>query len=325
MRSSLGLVAALALLPGLAGAEALIGPGVGNADLLLADGMRLYNEKVYDQARDRFLKATRVAPAALPTYLALARTYSALKDLERAIVVYRVYVKNAPESPDRDKAQAELELCERQFAASGSTPALGASYVALKATYFDVLDKGALLGPGSAAELLTSIVGAGYAAPDLGDMAAKLARAAETAADEIYAAATAKKRAAPLSVPDLRRAGALYQLALDTGSAPARQAARAAFLEGVALLVEAKANQAEIAFEDASKKDPADLEARFYRAFAKYSAGDKAGALKLLEAELPADPRTAVLRVAVAMDGPPAEAAAELEKLLFARRYKGAP
>ncbi|HEY3448023.1 MAG TPA: hypothetical protein VGK67_16825 [Myxococcales bacterium] len=324
MRSSLALGAALlvALASGVALAAPIVGPGVGNADLLVAEGTRLYNEKAYEQARDQFLKATRVTPATLGTYLSLARTYSATRDLERAVVVYRVYVKNAQEGPDRDKAQNELELCEKQLQATGVAPQLSANYVSLKASYFDALDKGNLSGPGSAGELLASIVGAGYAAPDLGDMASKLAKAVEAAADQTWQAAVAHKK---VEGADLRKAEALYLFALDVGAAPGKQAARAAFLEGLALLQETKASLAEAAFEEAAKKDPADAEAKFYRALAKYTAGDKAGAIKILEAELPHDVRTSVLKTAAALDGPGPAAAAELEKFLFAKRWKNAP
>lgn len=322
MRSSPPLLAAALLLcaPGLAPAAPLVGPGVGNADLLVAEGTRLYNEKAYEQARDQFLKATRVAPATLATYLSLARSYSATKDLERAVITYRVYVKNAPETPDREKAQNELELCEKQLQATGVAPQLSANYVSLKASYFDALDKGNFAGPGSASELLASIVGAGYAAPDLGDMAAKLAKAVEAAADQTWQAALAHKK---VEGAELRKAGSLYLLSLDVGAAAAKQAARAAFLEGLALLQESKAAEAEKSFEDASKKDPADSEAKFYRAFAKFTSGDRAGAIRALEAELPADVRTSVLKTAAALEGP--QAAAELEKFLFAKRWKSVP
>ncbi len=325
MRSSLApraaLLAALALAtPGAALAAPLVGPAVGNADLLVAEGTRLYNERAYELARDQFLKATRVAPATLGTYLSLARSYSAAKDLERAAIVYRVYIKNAPETPDREKAQSELELVEKQLQASGVAPQLSANYVSLKASYFEALDKGNLTGPGSAGELLASIVGAGYAAPDLGDMASKLAKAVEAAADRTWQAALAHKK---VEGAELRSAGSLYLLALDVGAPPTKQAARAAFLEGLALLQEDKAAQAEAAFDEAARKDPADGEARFYKALAKFTSGDKAGAIRTLEAELPGDVRTAVLKTAVALEGP--AAAAELEKFLFARRWKNAP
>jgi len=70
MRSSLAALCAGLLclsVPSAAPAEPLVGRAVGNADLLIAEGTRLYNEGAYDQARDRFLKATRVAPETLAT------------------------------------------------------------------------------------------------------------------------------------------------------------------------------------------------------------------------------------------------------------------
>jgi len=308
------------LSPGLSRAEPVVGPGVGNADLLVAEGTRLYNEKKYEQARDNFLKATRVAPGNLATYLSLARSYSALKDMERAVIVYRVFVKNAPESVDRTKAQSELELCEKRLKTSrAKQQQLSQGFVTVRASFFDKLEKGEL---SAAAVLLTSLVVDGYATPELGDLATKLAKDAESAAEQIYKNAVGYSK---VTGSDLRKAGELYKMALDFGAAPARQAARAAFLEGMALLQEGNANQAEMAFEDAAKKEPADVEARFYRGLAKYIGGDKEGALRLLRSELPSDARTGVLQMAVAMEGTPAEAAAELEKFLFSKRYKDAP
>lgn len=323
MRSS--LVAAVLTLgaPLVAAAEPLLGPAVGNADLLAAEGTRLYNEKAFDQARDRFLKATRVTPATLPTYLLLARAYFALRDLERACHVYRVYVKTAPDSPDRAKAQDELDLCERQLTASGVTPQLSQSYVALKAAFFEALDKGNFEGPASALEVLRALVAAGYAAPDLGDLAAKLARATEEAAEATHRAVL--ERRTKVAPSELHRAKTLYEVALDCGAPRSKQAAHAAFVEGLALLLEAKPSDAEAQFQQAAELDPTDAEARFCRALATFTAGDKAGALRLLEAQLPTDPRTSILRVAVAMDGASEGAAVELEKLLFARRYKSTP
>ena len=324
MRSSLALVVLVPLAALAVGAPAqadpLVGPAVGNADLLIAEGTRFYNEKAFEKSRDNFLKATRIAPATMSTYLALARSYFALKDLERSCSVYRVFVKNSPESPDREKAQGELDLCERQFADTGVAPALSKNYVSLKASFFEALDKGNLNGPASGDEILRSLVGAGYAAPDLGDMAQKLAKAAEAAAEATFQASRAHQKMAPA---DLRKASVLYQLALDCGSAPAKLAAHAAFLEGLALLIENKAQPAIAHFEDAAKRDPGDTEMRFYRALAKYAAGDKNGALKALEADLPNDPRTGILRVAMAMEVQ--AGAPELAKFLFARRYKSAP
>ncbi len=322
MRSSLALALLVTTASVPAAAEPLVGPAVGNADLLVADGARLFNEKKYEEAKASFLKASRVNPAQLPTYLSLARSYFALQDLERACLTYRVYVKNAPETPDREKAQGELELCDRQLAAAGVTPKLSQSFVSQKATFFDALDKGLYSGPASAGEFLQTLVASGYAAPDLGDMAGKLARAAELAAEKWHQKALSHQQ---VPAQDLRSGAALYQLALDCGATAGKQAARAAFLEGLALLLEGKANQAEQKFEEGAAKDATDTEIRFYRALSKFQAGDKAGALKALETDLPSDPRTAVLRVALAMDGAPSGAAAELERFLYSRKFKSAP
>jgi hypothetical protein len=255
MRSDRALLTALLLGAAPAWAEPMVGPGVGNADLLVAEGTRLYNEKDYAAARDNFLKATRVAPATLPTYLSLARAYFALQSLDFACQTYRIYVKNSPESPDRSKAQSELDLCERQLADNPPRgPALSQVYVNLKANFFDALDKGNLLGEGSAQETFLGLLTAGYAAPDVGDMAQKLAKAAEQEADRTFKAAVSHQKPTPA---ELRKASAYYGLAIDCGAARIAQPARAAFVEGVAFLAEGDAAKAEASFADAAKKDPA--------------------------------------------------------------------
>lgn len=324
MRFDRGLALALALgLSAPAAADPMVGPGVGNADLLIAEGTRLYNEKSYASARDNFLKATRIAPATLPTYLSLARAYLALEKVEFACQTYRVYVKNSPESPDRAKAQAELDGCERRLADKppASRP-VSQLYVEMKASFFEALDKGNLLGQGSAQETFQGLLNAAYAAPDVGDMAQKLARAAEQSADKIYRAALGHQKPTPA---ELRSAAAQYALALDCGAAGGAQLAHAAFVEGVAFLAEGQAAKAEARFEEAAKRDPGDVEARFWRGLARYSSGDKPGGLKALEADLPADPRTGVVRVAAAFDRGSDAAAGELIQFLFARRFKSGP
>lgn len=324
MRSDRGLALVLALgLCAPAGAAPMIGPAVGNADLLIAEGTRLYNEKSYAAARDSFLKATRAIPSTLPTYLSLARTYLALEDVELACQTYRVYVKNSPESPDRAKAQAELDGCERRLADKPpSARPLSQIYVEMKAGFYEALDKGNLEGQGSAREIFQGLLNAAYAAPDMGDMAQKLARAAEQTADKVFRAALGHQKPSPA---ELRGASAQYALALDCGAAAGAQLAHAAFVEGVAFLAEGQAAKAEERFEDAAKRDPSDVEARFWRGLARYSSGDKVGGLRALEADLPRDSRTGVVRVAAAFDRGSDAAAGELIQFLFARRFKNAP
>jgi thioredoxin-like negative regulator of GroEL len=320
MRSRILLALATTFFCGAASAEPLIGPGVGSSDLLVAEGMRLYNEKAYEPARDRFLKATRASPATLPTYLSLARASFALEDLELSCQVYKVYVRAAPASPDRDKAQSELDLCERRLARVKDRRELSKSYVGLKASFFEALEKGSLMGPGSAAEQLRALVEASYAAPDLGEMAGKLAHAAEASADKTFEASLSRRQQAKPS--ELREAAGLYQLALDFGAEPGTHASRIAFLEGMALMVEGKAAEAGPRFAEAAAKDPSNREAIFLGGLSRYLSGDKAGAIDALKKGLPEDPRTAVLELSASFDRGPSAAASELERLLFARRFQ---
>ncbi len=315
-----GLAALLLALSGSASAEPLVGRAVGNPDLLIAEGSRLYNEKKYPQARDNFLRAARAAPQTLGTYLSLARAYFAAKDIELACQAYRTYLKSAVDAPDRSKAESESDLCERQLKAKlpgGSQ--LGQKYVALKAEFYDALDKGNLLGDNSARTKLEALLQAAYVGPDLGDMAGKLGAAAEKQADGVYVAATSRQKVTPA---DLRLGADLYQLALDTGSAPTHHLARVSFLQGLAYLLEGKTKEAETAFADVVKKDPSNTEARFFRGLAVYRGGDKAGALRQLEADLPKDPRTGILKVSASFERGGDAAAAELEKFLFEKRFR---
>src|SRR5699024_7677389 len=96
---------------------------------------------------------------------------------------YRVYLKSTPDSPDRKKAQAESDQCERQLAGARGQPAdQTQKYVETRAAFFSALDQQQLLGPGGAAESLKSLVREGYLGPDLGDMGSKLGAAAVAAA-----------------------------------------------------------------------------------------------------------------------------------------------
>jgi len=96
-----------------------------------------------------------------------------------------------------------------------------------------------------------------------------------------------------------------------------------AFLEGLALLQQGELKKAEIRFAEASLGEPSVLEYKFYRAIAMYRSGNKSGAMEALEADLPQDPRTGVLRTALALGNSPDSAAAELEQVLFQKRFPG--
>lgn len=312
----------MALLSAAAGAEPLVGPSVGNADLLASEGSRLYNEKQYAQAAEAFLKATRANPANVQACLQLARSYHADKQLRRACYAYRVYLKSVPETPERKKAQDESGLCERQLrSAKKQPPDPTRQLVELKAAFFAALEARRLHGPGSAAESLGSLVREGLLGPELGELAAKLHSAASSAADELHRRALAGEQ---LSSEALRTGKPLYTLAAEVGPTPERHLARGAFLEGMAALQSGDFPGAETLFAMAAAADGSVREYELHRALAIFKKGDRPGALKAMEAHLPDDPRTAVLRAALALGDSPEAGAAELERLLFSRRFSQA-
>jgi tetratricopeptide (TPR) repeat protein len=295
---------------------------VGNADALMTEGNRFYNRKSYGKAATQYLRATRANPSAIQAYLSLARSYMGAKQVQNACLAYRAYLKAAPESAEKAKAQGELELCERRLKVmkkkrADPTP----EYTELKALFAGAMEQKLLIGPGSAGESLKSLVQGGYVGTDLGDMAAKLNTAAAQAADDIYKRALAHDR---VPVEELTRGKRLYQLAVDVGPAPPNYVPHIAFLEGLAQFQLGEPKKAELRFAEASLGEPAVLEYKFYRAIAMYRSGNKTGALQALEADLPQDPRTAVLRTALALGNSPDAAAAELEQVLFQKRFPGA-
>ncbi|MBL9039915.1 MAG: hypothetical protein JNG84_15460 [Archangium sp.] len=300
-------------------AEPLVGPGVGNADTLVSEGSKLFNQKKYPKAAENFLRATRANPGNLSTYLQLARASTLAKQLTQACYAYRVYLKGTPETPDRKKAAAESEACERQLKVTkGQAPDLTQKYVETRAAFFAALEKGDLLKPGGAADSLRTLVNDGFLGPDLGDMAAKLAAAATAEADSIHKRALSLEK---LPAETLRSARPLYQVAFDVGTSPADTKGRMAFLDGLAELSERDYKRAEQFFAEATKADASNREYSFYQALTLFQAGERGRALKVLEAELKDDPRTAVLRTVQAVSNASDSGAAELEKLLFSTRY----
>lgn len=300
-------------------AQPLVGANVGNADTLVSEGSKLFNQKKYAKSSDVFLKATRANPSNVTTYVQLARAATLAKQLSRACYAYRVYLKNAPDSPDRKKAAAESDQCDRQLkGVKGQALDLTPKFVEGRAAFFSSLEKSELLTAGGAAESLRTLVTQGYLGPDLADMAAKLGAAVLAQADAIHRRAVAAEKQTPQV---LRSARPMYVVAADVGAAPSDVKARIAFLEGLAELGEKDYRKAEQLFAEARKADPGNHEYSFYVGLTLYQAGERGKALKVLEAELKNDPRTAVLRVSQALGNSFETGAAELEKLLFSTRY----
>ncbi len=305
-----------------AGAPApLLGAEVGNADALIAEGNRLYNAKDFEKAAGVFLKATRANPEALAAYLGYARSEFARKNLVRACYAYGAYLRAAPDgASERGRVEGELELCTRQRAAQKDAPPdPTAGYVEQKARFFSTLEEGALDGEGSAAEALRALVEAGYLAPDLRELAQRLHAAAIARAEDIYQRALAGR---DVKVEELRSARRLYEAASQVGPALPTAQPHAAFAEAVAHLAEGAPGQADASLAEAIRLSPGVAEYKHLRAVALMRSGDNPAALRMLEAELPDDPRTHALRVVLAVGDSPEAGARELEKLLFEKRFQ---
>lgn len=297
--------------------EALVGPGVGSADALMAEGSKLYNQKKYEASANAFLKAARANPGAPAVYLGLGRSLFASKQLGRACYAYRVFLKAAPDTPDRAKAQAESDLCERQLkSAKKKSVDPSPKYVEGKAAFFAALEARRILGAGSAGEQLRALIKDGFVGPELGEMAAKLAATAKDAADELHSKAIAGEN---VSGERMRSARGLYELANELGGTVGD--VEATFLEGKAEMEAGDFKKAESLFAAAAAGAPSVGEYKFQRAMALYRQGDGKGALAAMESDLPADPRTAVLRAALALRDSAEAGSAELEELLFSRRF----
>lgn len=311
----------LGLWAGMAGAQPLVGPSVGNGDLLMAEGSRLYNTRQYKDAAESFLKATRVRPEVPGAYLGLARARLAAQGWEEAYLAYRAFVKMAPESPDRAKAEKELELCERKLKSAkkvASVEKVVAGHVEKKAIFFSVLEQRRLLGEGSAAEVLRALVGEGYLGPDLGDMAGRLHASARETLESLHRRALGGEALQPEEVASVR---ALYALAREVGAPLEQEASRAPFLEGVAALMAGEPARAQPLLAEAAAAEPGRREYRLLRAEALYQAGDIPGALEVMEADFPGEARTAFLRVEAAHGRSAQQGARELESLLFQRYF----
>jgi len=317
MRSSALVIAVMAAVS--ASAAPLVGAGVGNADALLADGTRLYNQKDYGAASDALLKATRANPKLLPSYLQLARSQLAEKKLPQACYAYRAFLRGEPPAGDREKAESELQLCERQLEADESARRnkdFGAALAEPKARFFSTLDKGDLAG---ASDALAALVNGGYLGMDLADLAAKLGGAASAAADQAYRSGLrGELRDSTAAKAGLRA----VEIASDVGSPPANGEAKAAFLTGVGALLDGRPKDAEQAFAKAGKGDGSGPSPVMWRARA-LSQVDRRKAVQLLATEMPNDPRTGAARVAASLPDAPAQAASDLEKLLFEQKFPG--
>ncbi|HEY8207749.1 MAG TPA: hypothetical protein VIG99_09730 [Myxococcaceae bacterium] len=319
MRSSSRALLAVVMVGVNAAAAPLVGAAVGNPDSLLAEGTRLYNQKDYAAASEAFLKATRANPKLMPSYLQLARSQLAAHKLPQACYAYRAFLRGQPDATDREKAESELQLCERQLEADEAARKekdFGAAFADSKARFFSSLDKSDLSG---ARDALGTMVNGGYLGVDLADLASKLGGAAAAAGDQAYRSAL---RGELHDQAPVKAGLQALEIASDAGAPVASGEAKVAFLTGMGALLEGRPKEAEQAFSRAGKGDGSGPSPVLWRARA-LSQVDRRKAVQLLSTELPSDPRTGAAKVAGSLPDAPEQAAAELEKLLFEQKFPG--
>lgn len=304
------------------GAEPLVGPSVGNADVFLAEGQRLHDLGRYRKAAESFLLATRANPTLPRSYLLLARSQAAAGLWPQACYAYAAYAKAATNDTERVRARGDLAWCNEQL----NTDALlhkrraedfGQRFIEKEARFAKALNQEKLLlGPGSASETLAALVRDGYLDVGLAQMARQLHDTALSTVEGMYQTSLAGK---DVPLEEFRRARALYELVGDTGELPPNAGAHQAFLEGMTEFRAGYLDNAEALFARASELEPSVPEYRIFQARVIDRAGDRARALTLLEKVLPKDPRTGVARVSRALDESPEAGATALEGFLFQR------
>src|SRR5262249_2302628 len=160
-------------------------------------------------------------------YMQLARSWLAARKLPQACYAYRAYLRGEPDATDRQKAEDELQLCERQLEADDAARKakdFGAAFAEPKSRCFSALAKGDLSG---ASDALAQLVSGGYLGLDLADMASNLGGAASTAADQAYRSALRGELRDAAAVKAGLRA---LEIASDFGAPPSSREAKAAVL-----------------------------------------------------------------------------------------------
>ena len=194
---------------------------MGNADTLVSEGSKLFNRKDYAEGLGELPQGHPRQPGRRSTPTCSSRAPRLLaKELSRACYAYRVYLKVAPETPERKKASAESDQCERQLK-TREAPAAGPdaeAYVELRATFFAALDKGELLGARRRARRCGTLVQDGFLGPELGEMAPKLGAAVVAAGRRHLQAGHGAGARAPGG--PARRAARCYEVAPEVGASP---------------------------------------------------------------------------------------------------------
>jgi TolA-binding protein len=95
-------------------AAASSGGGGGNASSLFNQGVILWNQNKYEEARDKFEAATKADPKHADSQYRLAMAHLNLGDMAKASAAFEAYLEAAPNGPHAEEAKQFLDAIRKQ-------------------------------------------------------------------------------------------------------------------------------------------------------------------------------------------------------------------
>ena len=145
-------------------------------DEAMLDGRAAYNSGDREEARKAFVRASQIFPQSPATYRNLARNYNLGGEYTKATAYYDVYLRLAPDADDADVIREERR---GTIARGGDDPwrEPAGQRMALRALERELDDGRALTaGDGGAWAMYKTLLGTGYASPDLEGLRHRLER-----------------------------------------------------------------------------------------------------------------------------------------------------
>ena len=266
-------------------------------DPAVAVARKAYNDRAYNKAARAFLALSQTYPTSTGLYRALGRARFWAKDAAGAAHAYSLYLKLAPQAPDAEKIEAELELAKKQ----AGQARIGVSKVALRAlnTAEVRIKAGKFSGTDGALGAIETALNQGFIGPELTKIRARLV----TILSEQSEAALARwwapeQQVTAKTLRDLVAAWAQVSASKVLGD-QAPSATPRAGLTGLSLLVEGKPIEA---IDALAAVAPGDSRLRYAQALAMVRASRLDDALRVLDALVlqTDDPRITIVQGLVA-------------------------
>lgn len=253
-------------------------------DRAMLDGREYYNADEREAARDAFVRAVQILPGNAAAYRNLARNYNLMGEYADAAHYYDEYLRLAPDADDREVISRE----RRGAAARGgdepwTVPA--DQRMARRALQREIDDgRGLTDGGGGAWGLFGTLMGTGYAAPDIEDLRRQVEQKLLDELEEEF-----RPRDGFLPVLD-RDGWALQGQRLEALGELARDEASVQFVERRTTLVNAVTSLLDESYEEvvemtaAARRENPDLAfSGWYRVVALETIGQPGKALEVLD------------------------------------------